>query len=734
MNAKPLQYLKRAGLIAGCAAGLLISGSALQVSTVSALNETETVLSLNMTESENPFFAPSTLPFQAPDFAAIRLEHYKPAFLRGMEEQLREIEAIANNPEPPTFENTVEAREHTGALLLRTSRVFSNMTSANTNPELQAIQSEIAPLLAAHSDNIQLNNQLFERVRTLMYSDIVNELDEESRHLLTRQYRNHVRAGANLSAEQQTRMREINARLSTLATQFSESVMNTTRERAVLIETREELDGMSEGRIRAAAEAAAARGHEGKYLITLTNTIRQPVTASMTNRETRRKVWEASAFRGLGHDGHIDNRGIILEIAALRAERAEMLGFGNFAEFQLEIEMSGHPDAAYQFMLDMLPAVKANTRAEADAIIALMRADGITDDLQPWDWEYYAERVRADQFNVDENEIRPYFELERVLQDGVFYVMQRQYGVTFEERFDLPVYHPDVRVFTVFAEDGSEIGLFYADFFARDGKRGGAWMSSYVVQNHLKNERPVVVNVLNIPKAAEGEPQFVSLSNVVTLFHEMGHGVHGLFSDVRFPSLAGTATPRDFVEFPSTYEEDWAIDPEVLRNYALHYETGEPIPLDLLYRFLEARQFNQGFDTFEYIAAALLDLDWHTLTSSEIPTDVEAFERASLARHGVDWPFVPPRYTSGTFNHVWPGGYAASYYAYLWSEVLAADAFEYVQQNGGLGSEIIRHYKNTVLSSGGSRDPMELYRDFRGQDPTVDALLRRRGLDPTPVN
>ncbi|AXJ01424.1 metallo peptidase, MEROPS family M03A [Cyclonatronum proteinivorum] len=732
MNAKPLQFLKRASLIAGCAAGMLISGSAAQAGT--AASETKTVQTTNMTESENPFFAPSTLPFQAPDFAAIRLEHYKPAFLRGMEEQLREIEAIANNPEPPTFENTVEAREYTGALLLRTSRVFSNMSSANTSPELQAIQSEMAPLLAAHSDNIQLNNRLFERVRTLMYSDSVDELDEESRHLLTRQYRNHVRAGANLSAEQQTRMREINARLSTLATQFSESVLNTTRERAVLIETREELDGMSEGRIRAAAEAAADRGHEGKYLITLTNTTRQPVTASMTNRETRRKVWEASAFRGLGHDGHIDNRGIILEIAALRAERAEMLGFSNFAEFQLENEMAGHPDAAYQFMLDMLPAVKANTRAEADAIIALMRADGIDDDLQPWDWEYYAERVRADQFNVDENEIRPYFELERVLQDGVFYVMERQYGVTFEERFDLPVYHPDVRVFTVLDEDGGEIGLFYGDFFAREGKRGGAWMSSYVVQNHLKGDLPVVVNVLNIAKAPEGEPQFVTLSNVVTLFHEMGHGVHGLFSDVRFPSLAGTATPRDFVEFPSTYEEDWAIDPEVLRNYALHYETGEPIPLDLLDRFLEARQFNQGFDTFEYIAAALLDLDWHTLTSQEIPTDVEAFERASLARHGVDWPFVPPRYTSGTFNHVWPGGYAASYYAYLWSEVLAADAFEYVQQSGGLGSEIIRHYQNTVLSSGGSRDPMELYRDFRGQDPTVDALLRRRGLDPTPVN
>ncbi|MCC5932776.1 MAG: M3 family metallopeptidase [Balneolales bacterium] len=732
MNLSPVNSLLKGALLSCLTAGLF-AVPALQAESA-PLSSSETTQPMQATDTDNPFFEPSSLPFQAPDFSAIRLEHYKPAFLRGMEEQIREIEAIANNPEPPTFENTVEAREHTGAMLLRVSRVFSNMSSANTNPELQAIQTEMAPQLAAHSDNIQLNNQLFARVRTLMYSDAANELDEESRQLLTRQYRAHVRAGANLDEAGQARMREINGRLSSLATQFSENVLNTSRERAVLIETREELAGLSDARIRAAAEAATARGHEGKYLLSLTNTTRQPITASLQNRETRRKVWEASAFRGLGHDGHIDNRPIILEIAALRAERSELLGFNNFAEFQLQNEMAGHPDAAYDIMLNMLPAVKANTRAEADAITALMRADGITDELQPWDWEFYAERVRADQFNVDENEIRPYFELERVLHDGVFYVMEQQYGITFEERFDLPVYHPDVRVFTVFAEDESEIGLFYGDFFARDGKRGGAWMSSYVVQNRLKGELPVVVNVLNIPKATEGEPQFVSLSNVVTLFHEMGHGIHGLFSNVRFPSLAGTATPRDFVEFPSTYEEDWAIQPEVLRNYALHYETGEPIPLDLLGRFLEARKFNQGFDTFEYIAAALLDLDWHTLSSSEIPTDAEAFERESLARHSVDWSFVPPRYTSGIFNHVWPGGYAASYYAYLWSEVLAADAFEFVQQSGGLGSEIIRHYQRTVLSSGGSRDPMELYRDFRGQDPTVDALLRRRGLDPTPVN
>ncbi len=678
--------------------------------------------------SENPFFTPSNLPFKAPDFDAISFDHYKPAFERGMEEQLREIETIANNPEEPTFENTLEAMERTGVILTRVQRVFFNMTSAHTNSDIQALQAELSPMLSAHSDNILLNRNLFARIETLYDKKDELGLDAESEQLLIRNYQNFVRAGARLNDEEQERIREINSRLSSLGTQFSENVLKTSQERAVLIENKDELDGLSDSRIRAAAEAAADRGHDGNYLLSITNTTRQPITASLNNRETRRKVWEASAYRGLGHDGHIDNQPVILEIARLRAERAELLGYDNFAEYRLEQQMAAHPDAAYDILVNMLPAVKENTRAEADQIQELMRSDGIEDDVKPWDWEYYAERVRAQKYDVDDNEIRPYFELDRVLHDGVFYTMTRQYGITFEERFDLPVYHPDVRVFDVFDESGDQVGLFYADYFARDSKRGGAWMSSYVVQNHLYGHLPVIVNVLNIPKPAEGEPALISLGNVTTLFHEMGHAVHGLFSDVKFPSLAGTATPRDFVEFPSTFEEDWAIDSEILKNYAIHHETGEPIPQELLDRFLEAQQFNQGFDTFEYLAASLLDLDWHTLGSDEIPSDVQQFENDVLAKYGVDWEFVPPRYKSGFFNHVWPGGYASSYYAYLWSEVLAADAFTYVNAEGGFGSEASQRYKQHILSKGGSREPMELYKEFRGQEPTVDALLKRRGL------
>jgi peptidyl-dipeptidase Dcp len=680
-----------------------------------------------MNES-NPFAQNSPLPFMAPDFDTIEFEHYRPAFMAGMEQQIDEIEAIANNPEAPTFENTMVAMEKSGRILTRVQRVFYNLTSSNTNEQLQALQAELSPMLSEHSDNIMLNQKLFERIETLHSERDNLELNTEQRQLLEETYRDFVRSGARLSDAEQARIREINSRLSSLGTQFSENVLTTTRERAVVIDSAEELAGMSEGAIRAAAEAADERGHEGKYLLTLTNTTRQPVTASLDNRETRRKVWEASAYRGLGKDGHIDNQPLILEIAELRAERAELLGYDNFAAYRLDAQMASTPDAATEILVNMLPAVKENTRAEAELIRSMMQDDGIEGEIQPWDWEYYAEKVREAEYNVDPDEIKAYFELDSVLKNGVFFAMEKQYGVTFEERYDLPVYHPDVRTFNVFNADGSQIGLFYADYFARDGKRGGAWMNSFVVQNDMRGFKPVIVNVMNIPKPVEGEPALVSLDNVMTMFHEMGHAVHGLFSDVTYPSVAGTSTPRDFVEFPSTYQEDWAIEPVILENYALHYETGELIPQALLDRFLEAQKFNQGFDTFEYLAAALLDMDWHTLSSGEIPSDVEQYEADVLAKYGINWDYVPPRYKSGYFNHVWPGGYAASYYAYLWSEVLAADAFAYVNEQGGIDSEAATRYREQILSQGGSEDPMTLYVNFRGQEPGVEALLRRRGL------
>ena len=678
---------------------------------------------------DNPFAEDSSLPLMAPDFDAIEFEHYRPAFIAGMEEQMEEIEAIANNPEAPTFENTLVEMEKSGRLLTRVQRVFFNLTSSNTNSDIQALQAELSPMLSEHSDNIMLNAKLFERIETLYENRDELDLTTEQNQLLEETHRDFVRAGAQLSAEDQEQIRALNSRLSSLGTQFSENVLNTTRERAVIIDSAEELAGMSESDIRAAAEAATERGHEGKYLLSLSNTTRQPVTAQLDNRETRRKVWEASAYRGSGQDGDIDNEPLVLEIAELRAERAELLGYDNFAAYRLDAQMASTPGNAYEILVDMLPAVKENTRAEADMIRDMMREDGIDGDIQPWDWEYYAEKVRAAEYNVDPDEIKPYFELDRVLKDGVFFAMQKQYGITFEERNDLPVYHPDVRTFDVFDADGSQIGLFYADYFARDGKRGGAWMNSFVVQNDMRGFKPVVVNVMNIPKPAEGEPALISLDNVTTMFHEMGHGVHGLLSDVTYPSVAGTSTPRDFVEFPSTYQEDWAIDPVVLENYARHYETGEVIPDTLLQRFLDAQQFNQGFDTFEYLAAALLDLDWHTLSADEIPSDMEQYEADVLAKYDIDWDYVPPRYRTGYFNHVWPGGYAASYYAYMWSEVLAADAFAYVNEQGGIESEAASAYRPQILSQGGSDDPMTLYINFRGQEPDVEPLLRRRGLD-----
>jgi len=682
-----------------------------------------------MFDDSNPFYAPSTLPLEAPDFEAISDAHYEPALIAGMERQMAEVEAIAENPEPPTFENTIVALERTGALLSRVQQVFYNMTSAHTNEKIQQVQADMAPRLAEHTDNIRLNADLFARVQTLYEQREALDLDEASAKLLRDEYRAFVRAGALLNDEEQQRIREINAELSSLSTEFQEKLLAVTQERAELVADEDALAGLSADRIAAARAAAEERGHEGQYLLSITNTTRVPVLSSLEDRAVRQQVWEASAHRAIGEDGGIDTRPLVRRLAALRAERAQLLGYDTFAHFVLEPQTAEHPADALAMLTDLIPAVRANTEREAALIQEQMRADGIDDAVQPWDWEYYAERVREAEYDVDQQEVRPYFELNRVLQDGVFYAMNRLYGISFEERFDLPVYHEDVRVFDVLDHDGEQLGLFYADYFARESKRGGAWMSSFVGQSHLLDKKPVVVNVLNIPKPAEGEPALISFDNVTTLFHEMGHGVHGLFSDTRYPSQAMTSVPRDFVEFPSTFEEDWALHPEVLANYAIHYETGERIPDALLDRVIAARDFNQGFETQEYLAATMLDMEWHTLTPDAVPEDVLAFEQEALARHGLDYAPVPPRYKSPYFAHIFSGGYAANYYAYIWSEVLAADAFAYLKEQGGLTRANGDRYRATILSQGGSREAMDLYQDFRGQEPAVDPLLRRRGLD-----
>lgn len=677
---------------------------------------------------DNPFSSPSPLVFQTPQFDRIRDEHFRPAFLEGMRLQLAEMDAITAQKDAPTFENTITAIEKSGALLTRVRNVFSNLTSSHKNEALQAIETELAPLQAAHSDNILLNRLLFARVSSLWDRRATLGLMTEQQEVLKQHYENFVRAGARLTDEQQVRIRALNEKISLLETKFEENLLALLKERSVVVDSATELDGMSELDISAAAEIAKNRGLSGKYVLEISNTTRVPILTSLNNRALRQRVWEASAYRGLGRDGGLDNRPLVIELAKLRAERAQLLGFDSHAAFKLQNQMAQTTAAARKMLTDLAPGVMDRVRQEAADLEQMIRAGGDKHELAPWDWEYYAEKLRKARFDVDESQVKPYFELNSVLENGVFHTMNLLHGVQFRERTDLPIFHPDVRVFDVLEKDGSQIGIFFFDPFRRETKRGGAWMSSFVDQSGLLKEHPVVVNTLNIPRPGAGEPALVSFDNVVTLFHEMGHGLHGLFSDVTYPSVAGTNTPRDFVEFPSTFQEDWAIQPAILANYARHYKTGERIPTELLDRVIRASRFNQGFDTLEYLSAAILDLEWHSLSPDQVPADVEAFEAATLKKYGVDHPAVPPRYRTSYFAHIWSGGYSSSYYAYIWSEVLAADAFAFMQQQGGATAVNGEKFRREVLSRGSSRDPMESYKAFRGGPPTVDGLLIRRGL------
>ena len=679
-------------------------------------------------DDTNPFFAASPLPFHAPDFAAVKVEHFMPAFDEGMRQQLAQMDEIANQAAPPTLDNTLIAMERSGEVLDRVAPVFFHLSGAYTNDAIQKLEEEIAPKLASHSDNIYLNPKLFQRVETLWKGREQGNWSEEQKRLVEKYYENFVRAGARLTADQQARIRAINEELSTLTTQFQNNLLAVAKERSLLIEDVSKLEGLSASDLSSAKQGAAARGHEGKYLLSMQNTTRQPVLTSLKNRETRKAVWLASANRAMGEAGGIDNRPIVLKLAKLRAERAKLLGYVNHAAYTLENQMAENPQAAFKMLQDLVPGVMAKARIESEKILEAMRADGIDGPVEPWDWEYYAERVRARDYSVDETAVKPYFEMESVLQNGVFYAYEKLYGISFRERKDLPVWDPTVRVFDVIDVGGKTIGLFYADYYHRENKRGGAWMDAFVSQSRLRGHQPVVVNCMNIPQPAPGTPTLLTLDEVTTMFHELGHGVHGLFSSVEYPLLSGTNVPRDYVEFPSTVHEDWAIDPEILAHYARHYLTGETIPKDLLAKAIAASKFNKGYETLEYMAAALVDLGWHSLTEEQIPSDVESFEKELLNRFGVDFAPVPPRYRSSYFAHVWSGGYSAGYYAYLWSEVLAADAFAAWKERGGLKQSNGQDFRKAILSRGDSRDVMQQYIDFRGQKPTVDALLIRRGL------
>ncbi|MDP3857967.1 MAG: M3 family metallopeptidase, partial [Stagnimonas sp.] len=647
--------------------------------------ETAAATASTPTAVTNPFFAPSTLPYLLPPFDKITDADYAPAFEQGMAAQKAEIAAITANPEPATVANTLVAMERSGQLLNRVSAVFFYLAGTDTNPSIQQLQAELAPKLSAHRDSISLDAALFARIKQLYEQRATLGLDAETLRLVERTHTDFVRAGANLAEADKARLRAINEQLSSLTTAFQQNNLKETNAGAVVVDTLAELDGLSADAIAAAAEAAKARKLDGKYVLALMNTSGQPPLASLRNRALRERLYKASLARGT-QGGEFDNRAGIASIVKLRAEKARLLGYATHADYVLEDETAGSSKAVNQRLAQLAPAAVANAKKEAKALQKLIDQERGGFKLAAWDWAYYSEKQRKAQYDFDESQMKPYLELDRVLVDGVFYAANRLYGLTFQRRSDLPTYGPDVRVYEVFNADGTPLALFMADFYARSSKRGGAWMSSFVDQSKLMGTRPVVTNNLNIPKPPAGQPTLMTWDEVTTMFHEFGHALHGMLSDVQYPSFSGTSVPRDFVEYPSQVNEMWADDPQVLAHYAKHWQTGEAMPQALVDKVKASSKFNQGFATTEYLGAALLDQSWHQLAPEQAPgaEGVLAFEAAALKQAGVDFAAVPPRYRSGYFSHIFAGGYSAGYYAYIWSEVLDADTVEWFKERGGL--------------------------------------------------
>jgi len=680
----------------------------------------------------NPFLEASTLPYQAPAFDRITDADFAPAFEAGMRQQLDEVAAIASNPQAPSFDNTIVAMERSGEILGRVSAVFFSLVSAHSNPAIQDVQKQMAPKLSAHRDAIYLDPALYARVSGLYERRQQLGLDAESLRLLERYHTDFVRAGARLSPADQDRLRAINEELSSLRTRFGQNLLKDTNESAVVVESVTDLDGLAPGAVAAAAEAGRTRQLADRYVLTLQLPTLQPVLSDLKSRALRERVYMASINRG-NNDNEYDNKQVASRIAWLRAQSAALLGYPSYAAYSLETQTARTPEAVNRMLAGLAPAAVANAKVEAADMQALIDRQARASKtrsfaLAPWDWSFYAEQVRRERFDYDEAEVKPYFEMERVLQDGVFYFAHELYGLSFVERHDLPVYQPDVRVFEVFDADGTALGLFYADYFARPSKRGGAWMNAFVEQSALLDRKAVVTNTLNIPKPPTGEPVLLSFDEVSTMFHEFGHALHGLFSKVRYPMFSGTSVPRDFVEYPSQVHEMWALWPQVLVHYARHYQSGAPIPQELVDKILKAQKFNQGFSTTEYLAASLLDQAWHQLPASAPEQSALSFEQAALQTAGMALPTVAPRYRTTYFNHVFSGGYAAGYYAYIWAEVLDADTVRWFEDNGGLKRENGDWFRARLLSRGGSVDALELFRNFRGRDPAIEPLLERRGL------
>jgi peptidyl-dipeptidase Dcp len=684
--------------------------------------------------ASNPFAAPSTLPYQAPDFTKIHDADYEPAFTAGMAQQLAEVAAIANQTAAPTFDNTIIPLEKSGEILTRVSKVFNGVTGANTNDTLQAIQERLAPKLASHSDEIFLNRKLYERVKSLYDRRESLGFDQQQKSLVELYNRNFVRAGANLSDADKEALKKLNQEEASLQTDFQNRLLAATKAGALVIDDVKLLDGMSPSEIAAAEAAAKQRGLTGKWVIPLQNTTQHPAQTSLKNRSVRERLFMASTMRAEHNDSN-DTRSDVKRLAQLRADKAKLLGFPTYSAYALDNQMAKNPENAIRLLTNLVPASVARAHTEIADMQKLIDSEKGGLKLAPWDYQYYAEQVRKQRYSMDESQLKPYFEINRVLQDGVFFAANKLYGLTFKERKDIPVYHPDVRVFEVFDADGKSMALFYADYWKRDEKGGGAWMDNFVDQNGITGTKPVVFNVANFTKPAAGQPALITFSDVTTMFHEFGHALHGMLSNIKYPSISGTNTPRDYVEFPSQFNEKWALDPIVFANYAKHYQTGAPMPAELVNKIKNARTFNQGFGTTEYLAASLLDIAWHTIPPGTPQQDVDAFEAAALKKFNIAVPEIPPRYRTTYFSHIWPGGYASSYYAYLWSEVTADDAGGWFDQHGGLTRANGQRFRDMVLSRGSSQDLAEMYRAFSGRDPDVKYLIEARGLgDEKPGN
>ncbi|MEO7367943.1 MAG: M3 family metallopeptidase [Gemmatimonadaceae bacterium] len=686
---------------------------------------------MSMLSPSNPFYAMSTLQYQAPPFNLIKDSDYEPAMLAGMQQQIAEIDAIANQAASPTFDNTIVAIERSGVLLTRAAKVFNAVTAANTNDTLQAIQERVSPKFAEHSDKIYLNPKLYQRVKAIYDQRASSGLTTGQKYLTELYYKNFVRAGAQLADADQTRLRALNKEEATLSTDFGNHLLAATKKGALVLDNVSDLNGFTPGEIETAANAAMQRGLTGKWVIPLQNTTQHPAQAELTNRAVRERLFIASTTRAEHGDAN-DTRAIIKRLAQLRGERAKLLGFPTYSAYALDNQMSKTPQNAEKLLTDLVPAATARARYEASQMQKLIDSESGGFKLAPWDWQYYSEKVRKAQYALDESQIKPYLELNNVLQNGVFFAANQLYGLTFKERKDIPVYQPDVRVFEVFDKDGKSMALFYSDYFKRDNKSGGAWMDTFVDQSGLFGTKPVVFNVANFTKPAPGQPALLTFSDVTTMFHEFGHALHGLFSNVQYPTVAGTNVPRDFVEFPSQFNEHWALNPTIFANYAKNYQTGAPMPAELVSKIKKASTFNQGFATTEYLAASLLDIAWHTIPPGSPQQDVDAFETAALNKYKIGMYEVPPRYRTSYFNHVWGGGYASSYNAYLWSEVIDDDAFAWFEENGGLTRANGQKFRDMILSQGGKMDVAELYRAFRGKEPDVKYLVHDRGLDIVP--